>query len=158
MTRDERELFVRSNHTRMSEVEMAAICECSPSSIQDTKRRLGIKKRVVRKRADIEREMSKIEEIVCAAGDVGITVKEIMKRLDQPTTEQALNNQMKKLINDRLVSKQLERVSCGFKVYRYFKQDGQVKLSVEEISTKLLMMPLSQIGSHIRPLSNTIAR
>ena len=155
MTKTERELFVRSNHTRMSEVEMAAICECSPSSIQDAKRRLGIKKRAVRKRDDIEKELAMIEKIVCAS-DGGITVREIIKRLDRPTTEQAVNNQMKKLLNDRLISRQLERVSCGFKVYRYFKPDGQVKLSVEEISTKLLMMPLSQIGSCIRPLSNTV--
>jgi len=152
MTRDERELFVRNNQHRMTEREMAEYCRCSKSAIHQAKvavERSGRK----RTRKEVEDELQAIEDIVHSSG--GLLIREIIQLLDNPGSEQAIKNQINKLEKERRVVSSVEKGKSGRKIYRYSKPAGEIKLPLEEVSTKLLMIPLSQIGSHIRPLSNT---
>lgn len=153
MKRNEREAFVRNNQHRMTECEMAEYCRCSKSAIHQAKvavERSGRK----RTRKEVEDELQAIEDIVCASSE-GLLIREIIQRLDNPGSEQAIKNQLNKLEKERRVVSSVEKGKSGRKIYRYSKPAGEIKLPLEEVSTKLLMMPLSQIGLCIRPLSNT---
>ncbi|QSM00580.1 hypothetical protein [Oceanospirillum phage vB_OliS_GJ44] len=153
MTKTEREIFVRNSRHRMTEREMAEHCRCSKSAIHAAKvavERSGRK----RTRKEVEDELQAIEDIVCTSSE-GLLIREIIQLLDNPGSEQAIKNQLNKLEKDRRVVSSVEKGKSGRKIYRYSKPEGEIKLPLEEVSTKLLMMPLSQIGSCIRPLSNT---
>lgn len=156
MSKDDRLHFVQRKHKVMTEKEMVLATGWSIHTIKSDKKILGINNRKRTKEA-VAIEMMEIESIICRS-KYGLLVKDIIKAMKNPPTEQAVKNQLKKLVKENAIAIEKERSKCGRFIFRYRKPAGRIQIPLEEVSTKLLMMPLSKIGSCIRPLSNTMSR